>query len=561
MAMSLATAMIGAQGRSFTPVTDAMLRNPAPSDWLYWRGTGASQGHSPLTQIDTTNVGQLQLAWSWQMEAGSQQAAPIVYAGVMYLPNPSGIVQALDAATGDLLWEYRHSNPKGSRPGAAVRGLAIYDDKVYLTTLDARIVALAAVDGRVIWSTQVADPAKGFTFTAGAIAAKGKIVAGLQGCDRFYNDSKCAVVALDAKTGKEAWRLRTIAMPSEPGGDSWGNLEPMYRAGTDMWISGSYDPELNLVYWSTSQAKPWTQAARGTDGDALYSNSTLAINPDTGTLVWYHQNLPADTMDMDEVFENILVDDGPKRSVFKMGKLGVLWEVERRTGSFLRATDLGYQNSVNVNRETGKVTFRPNMIPKLNEEFDMCPSFSGVKSWRAMSYSPQTKAFYIPAQLTCQKVVFVDVKKVEGGGGAGQGRRDNYHHPASGENLGEFIAMDTTGKVLWKKRQRATFNTAALTTAGGLAFVGDWNRFINAYDAKTGRLLWQTRAPTSPQGFPISYAVNGRQYIAVPVGVGALSWGTDIPLRLTPEIKRPATGNSIMVFALPHTSVARFGDR
>ena len=551
LAALLAIAVSGAQGRAVTPVTDAMLANPSPSDWLSWRGTGASQGYSPLSQVNRTNVGQLQLAWSWQMEPGSQQATPLVHAGIMYLPNPSGIVQALDAATGDLLWEYRYVAPKGRRPGAAVRGLALYGDRVYLTTVDAKIVAITASDGTLAWETQVADPAKGFSFTAGAIAAKGKIIAGLQGCDRFYEAPKCALVALDAATGKEAWRLTTVAMPGTPGGDSWGPIEPMFRAGTDMWISGSYDPALNLVYWSTSQAKPWTQAARGTDGAALYSNSTLAINPDTGKLVWYYQNLPADTMDMDEVFENVLVDDGPRQSVFKMGKLGILWEVERRTGKFLRATDLGYQNSVNVHPETGKVTFRAGMIPRLNEEFDMCPSFGGVKSWRAMAYSPETKAFYIPAQLTCQKVVFVDVKKVEGGGGAGQGRRDNYHHPESGDNLGEFIAMDISGKVIWKKRQRAAFNTAVLTTAGGLAFVGDWNRYINAYDVKSGDLLWQTRAPTSPQGFPISYAVAGRQYIAVPVGVGALSWGTDIPLKLTPEIRRPGIGNSIMVFALP----------
>lgn len=551
IAAMLATAVSGAQGRAITPVTDAMLHNPSPSDWLAWRGTGASLGFSPLTQINRANVGQLQLAWSWQMEPGSQQATPLVHAGIMYLPNPSGIVQALDAATGDLLWEYRHMAPKGMRPGSAVRGLALYGDRVYLTTVDAKIVAIRASDGTVAWETQVADPAKGFSFTAGAIAAKGRIIAGLQGCDRFHDAPKCAVVALDAVTGKEAWRLATVAMPGEPGGDSWGTVEPMFRAGTDMWISGSYDPALNLVYWSTSQAKPWTQAARGTDGAALYSNSTLAIDPDSGKLVWHYQNLPADTLDMDEVFENILVDDGPRRSVFKMGKLGILWEVERRTGKFLRATDLGYQNSVIVHPETGKVSFRPGMVPKLNEEFDMCPSFGGVKSWRAMAYSPGTKAFYIPAQLTCQKVVFVDVKKVPGGGGAGQGRRDNYHHPQSNDNLGEFIAMDINGKILWKKRQRATFNTAALTTAGGLAFVGDWNRYINAYDVATGDLLWQTRAPTSPQGFPISYAVAGRQYIAMPVGVGALSWGTDIPLKLTPEIKRPGIGNSIMVFALP----------
>jgi alcohol dehydrogenase (cytochrome c) len=169
-----------------------------------------------------------------------------------------------------------------------------------------------------------------------------------------------------------------------------------------------------------------------------------------------------------------------------------------------------------------------------------------------MAYHPQTRAFYVPLQLTCEKGSFVDVNKVEGGGGLGQGRRDNYHHPESGGNLGMFAAMEAaTGRILWMQRQRASFNSAALTTGGGLAFVGDWNRFINAYDVASGKLLWQNRLTMSPQGFPVTYSVAGRQYIAVPVGGGAASWGTTIPILLSPEIKRPGSGNALFVFALP----------
>jgi alcohol dehydrogenase (cytochrome c) len=318
-----------------------------------------------------------------------------------------------------------------------------------------------------------------------------------------------------------------------------------------MWITGSYDAANNLILWGVSQAKPWARAARGTDGDALYSNSTLALDPDTGKLVWYYQYLPGETQDMDEVFERILVDHNGRSSVFSMGKLGILWEVDRKSGRFVNATDLGYQNILDVDSNTGKVTYRPGMIPELEKVIDFCPSFGGVKSLRAMAYHPATQAFYIPALLTCQRSVFTAPERVEGSGGSGGGMRENYHHPASGGNLGEFIAMDTTGKILWKHRQRAPFNSAALTTAGGLVFVGDWNRYINAYDVATGELLWQTRASTSPQGFPITYAVEGRQYVAMPVGVGAASWGTAIPIALIPEIKRPNTGNALFVFALP----------
>ena len=554
--VALTALIVAAQRRDVRPVTDDMLRNPSPDDWLHWRRTSDGSGYSPLNQINRGTVAQLQLAWAWSMEPGNQQATPIVHDGVMYLPSPGGIVHALDAATGDLLWEYRHETAEGQRRQSAVRGLSIYDDKIFLNAPDARIVALDARTGHVVWNVQVADPKKGFSYSTGSLIVRGKVISGLQGCGRFY-DEKCAITAYDARTGKELWRTLTIAMPGDPGEASWGDVAPIFRAGADMWITGSYDPETNLIYWGVTQAKPWTRAARGSDGDALYSNSTLALDPTTGRIVWYYQHIPGETQDMDDNFENILVDIGERKSLFKMGKLGILWELDRRTGKFVHATDLGYQNILRVDPQTGKVTYRPGMIPKLNEEIDFCPSFSGVKSWRAMAYHPETRAFYIPANLTCQKTVFVDVEKVEGGGGVGQGKRDNYHHPASGGNLGEFIAMDTSGRILWKHRQRAPFNSAALTTGGGLVFVGDWNRYINAYDVKSGELLWQTRAATSPQGFPITYAVRDRQYVAIPVGVGAASWGTQIPLALIPEIRRPNSGNAIMVFALPQGTPPR----
>lgn len=545
---------LAAQNRAFTPVTDEMLRQPPAADWLHWRRTSDGWGYSPLDQINRTNVGQLQMVWGWSMEPGNQQATPIVHDGLMFLPGPGGVVDALDAASGDLIWQYRHELPEGlRRSGSAVRGLSIYGNKVFLNTADARIVALDALTGKVVWNTQVADPMKGFSYSAGSLIARGKVISGLQGCSRFY-DEKCSVTAHDAETGKEVWRVATIAKPGEPGGDTWGEVPGMFRAGGDMWITGSYDPNLNLIYWGVTQAKPWTRAARGTDGDALYTNSTLALDPETGKIVWYHQFLPGETQDMDDNFEAILVDEGGRQSLFRMGKLGILWQIDRRTGAFVNATDLGYQNIVELNPATGKVSYRPGKIPKLNEEIEFCPSFGGVKSWRSMAYHPETRMFYIPVELTCQKVVFLDVKKVEGGGGAGQGMRENTHHPASGGNLGEFIAMDTSGTVRWKHRQRAPFNSAALTTGGGLVFIGDWNRYMYAYDVKTGEKLWETRATTSPQGFPITYSVRGRQYLAVPIGVGSASWGDTIPTLLAPDLKRPESGNAIMVYALPETT-------
>ncbi|OFW02722.1 MAG: hypothetical protein A3I61_02770 [Acidobacteria bacterium RIFCSPLOWO2_02_FULL_68_18] len=546
----------GPPGRSFTPVTDATLRSPGPNDWLHWRRTLDGWGYSPLNQITRENVGQLQLAWSWAMRPGSNQVTPLVYDGVMYLANPGSGVQALDAATGDLIWEYEREYPAGPGQGGGdgvgrpMRSIAIWDDKIYVNTADAHIVALDARTGKAAWDTTVADARKGYTYTSGPIVVNGRVVSGMTGCSR-YKDDVCFISAHDGRTGTELWRTSTIARPGEPGGDTWGDLPLVFRAGGDAWIPGSYDPATNLIYWGTAQAKPWARAARGTDGDALYTNSTLAIDPDTGKIVWYYQHIPGESHDMDEVFENILVDAGGRQSLFKMGKIGVLWELDRRKGTFLNAFDLGYQTLFDIDRQAGKVSYRPGMIQQLDAEIEWCPSTAGFKSWRAMAYHPQTQTFYVPLNLTCERGTFRAVERVEGRGGTGAVRRINQFHPESPSQLGEFVAMTREGRVRWRQRVRTPFNTAALATGGGLAFAGDWDRHFYAYDVQDGTLLWRTRTPTSVQGFPVTYAIGGRQFVAVPSGSGGGSWTSLVPVELTPEIRRPAGGNSILVFALP----------
>ncbi len=554
--------LLFAQVKEFRPVTETMLRNPAPGDWLNWRRTDNAWGYSPLDQINRQNVTQLQLAWSWAMDdTGANEATPLVYDGIMYLPNPRGVIQALDAATGDLIWQYRPAAAKAAEGSDASRGIqrniAIFGDKIFATTGDAHIIAVDARTGKLAWDTKVANSELGYGYTSGPIVVRGKVIAGMSGCTR-YKEDVCFISGHDAATGKEVWRTSTIARPGEPGGDTWGDLPLTFRAGGDAWIPGSYDPETNLVYWATAQAKPWARVARGTDGDALYTNSTLALDPDTGKMKWYYQHLPGETQDMDEVFESILVDAGGRKSLFKMGKLGILWQLDRTNGQFIHATDLGYQTIVQVNAQTGKVTYLPGKIPQLGVELEMCPSTAGFKSWRAMSYNPQTRAFYIPMNLNCEKGTFGPVEKVVGKGGTGPVQRADYKHPESGGNLGEFLAMDSqTGKVLWRQRTPSPSNTAALSTAGGVVFGGDWDRHMYAYDATAGKILWQTRLPTSAQGFPITYLAKGKQYVAMPTGLGGGSWSTLIPLELAPEIKRPNSGNGIFVFALGNSEQKR----
>ena len=545
-----------AQDRGFRMVTDAMLQDPDPTDWLNWRRTLDGWGYSPLDEITTDNVQQLQLVWSWGMAEGSQQTTPLVHDGVMYLANPGGIVQALDAASGELLWEYRrgeqaeYQNAGGPGPGRMHRNIAIYQDKIYLNTSDAHIVAIDAQSGEERWSTDVGGGV-GYQYSSGSIVADGHVVSGLTGCGQ-YRDDTCYIVALDAESGREAWRTSTIARPGEAGGDSWGDLPVMFRAGSDAWIPGSYDAKSRTIFFGTAQAKPWARAVRGTDGDALYTNSTLALDPVTGALKWYYQHLPGETHDMDEVFERIVVDVDDGRSVFSMGKIGVLWDLDVETGRLKAAHDLGYQTLVDIDPSTGAVAYRDDMIPKIGEEIFWCPSTSGFKSWRAMSYHPDTEAFYIPITLNCETAVFGPVEKRPGGGGTGPVRRTNHLHPDSPEHLGEFLAMSVrTGEVLWRHRVRTPINSAALTTGGGLAIAGDWDRFLYAYDAADGEVLWQTRLPTSVQGYPITYAAGGKQYLAVPVGSGGGSWTSSIPAQLTPEKRRPVGANGIFVFALP----------
>ena len=265
---------------------------------------------------------------------------------------------------------------------------------------------------------------------------------------------------------------------------------------------------------------------------------------------WYFQHLPGESHDMDEVFERVLVDVDGRPSVFTMGKLGIMWQLDRETGQFIQATDLGYQNIVDIDPTTGRMSFRPGMTPQLDVELEFCPSHSGLKSWRAMAYSPETEAFYIPLTLNCQRSIYSDVEWREGGGGNGMVGRRNFLHPDSGGNLGEFVAMDVSGEILWSHRQRTPYISAALTTAGGVVFVGTFDRQAYAYDVKTGEQLWEIRLPTSVQGFPITYAVNGKQYVAIPTGIGGGSW-TTIPRELTPEVRRPNAGNGLFVFALP----------
>ncbi len=536
----------------FRPVSEALLTAPPDSAWLSWRRTRDGQGYSPLKQINRRNVDQLRLVWAVAMRDGSNQGTPLVHDGIMYLTHPGNIVQALRADTGDVIWEYRYRYPEGSRTlGGPVRNIAIYEDKLFLATYDAALVAIDARTGEQVWRTPKANYEDAYTHTAGPIIGDGVVLSGLNGCELFTPDG-CFVTGHDPDTGEELWRTSTIALPGDANNESWGDIPSELRGGGDTWIAGSYDADLNLFFIGTSQAKPWVAASRGMSAEdaALYTNSTLALDPRTGKIVWYFQHTPGETIDMETGLERVLVNvDGNKR-LYTIGKDGILWQLDAATGNFVSLAETMEQDIyAAVDTKGGKLRYRDDIVAAgIGDEIHACPGIYGGHNWQASAYSPEVRSLIIPLHQLCSVLTGRSVELAPGAGGYGGDSR-TFPMPESNGQLGRLVAWDLERMTeRWSTEQRSLFLTGVLTTGGGLAFVGDLDRRFSAYDVRDGRRLWQTRLAAPLHGFPISYAVNGKQYVAVPTGIGVFR---ALTANLFPEIHQPVNGQALYVFALP----------
>lgn len=538
--------------KSYDPVTDEMLKHPKDADWLMYRRNYQGWSHSPLSQVNAGNAKNLQLHWSWAMnEGGASQVTPIVHDGIMFLSNTANTVQALDAKTGDLIWENR-IGPAPTRAYGATRALAVYGDKILVPTTDAKLYGLDAKTGKIVWSSVIENGAEGFSNTGGAIAIKGKVLVGLTYCNR-YMTKHCFISAYDVNTGKVAWRFKTIALAGEPGGDTWNNLPDNFRQGAETWIAGTYDPDSNTTYWGTAQSKPWMRPSRGSaGGSTLYANSTLALDPDTGTLKWYFSHAPGENFDLDEVFERVLVDHGDSKDLLTIGKVGILWKLNRITGKYEDSAQTVFQNVFDkIDPKTGEPTYRKDILnSKVGDWLSSCPGPAGGHDWPATSYDPKADLMVIPLHQSCVMMRAEPMEKKLGVGG-NAGSQLLFEMPGTDGNLGKLAAYNTrTMKPVWSFQQKSPFLTSVLTTGGGVGFVGDYDRRVRAFETATGKTLWKTRLPTGAQGHIISYAVDGKQYIAVEAGLGGGS-PQGKPATLLPDVRRPNNGHGIFVFALP----------
>ena len=561
VAVGMITSSVVAQVDDFAPVTRETLLNPSPDDWLMYSRTYDNQRFSPLNQINRQNVGDLQLSWVRGMSPGIHQNIPLVRGGVMYVGNPGGI-QALDATNGDLIWDYRRGSDSVRRAG---RTFSIYEDLVIYAAPDNFIVGVDARTGKLRWEHEA-----GFS-SSGAKIIDGKVMAGMGNCAPHRD----CIMALDALTGKELWRFYTTPAPEEPGDETWGKTPSESRTATPWGLPGAYDSVRNVVYWGIANPEPFARLQRIGFFDAaprssptdLYSNSTVALDSDTGKLVWYYQHLPGDDWDLDHAQERILLrtafDPDPgavkwinpriprgqdRDMLVSVSEGGGIW-VNDRDGQFLWATPFPYDvpefHISHIDVETGKTYINMDKVFKKDGDRSVVCFFNTKGHW-PMAYHPGKNSLYVPYNDSCLDMTL----RIDN---PSQYHSERFGIPRPGSDPEKFMGLAkvdmTTGQVERLHEQRFPGNGAMLVTAGDVFFWGDMDRRFRAFDADTGQILWERILGGIIQMSTISYAVDGKQYIAVLTGDSAS--GTTGLLPQVPDLNPPRGHNAVYVFSLP----------
>ena len=522
------TAAPGAAAAAFSPVTWERLLNAAeePQNWLMYSGTFDSQRHSRLEQVHTRNVAELELKWAYQIpEIDRAETTPLVVDGVMFVTEAPSNVVALDAATGGRYWRYEHELPDDLRIccGRNNRGVAILGETLYMSTLDAHLVAIDARTGNLVWNREVADHRAGYSKTAAPLIVRDQVVTGIAGGEygiRGFLDS------YDAETGAQEWRAWTIPGPDHPDNRTWSG-DSWRTGGSPTWITGSYDPDLDLVYWGTGNPGPdWNGDVRL--GDNLYADSALALDGETGDLKWYFQFTPHDVHDWDAIQIPILGDimyEGEMRKVMMWANRNAFYyTLDRETGEFLVGTPFAQQTWAEGLDENGRPIRVPNTAPT-PEGVVVSPPIGGGTNWWSPAYSPRTGLFYVNAfdgeqEYFTREEEYVEGETYMGGGGNNVLPIDHYQ---------SYIrAIDpATGNIRWEYPIAPRSTSGLLSTEGDLVFGGTVDGWFFALDALTGEELWHINVGSRVHSGPMAYAVDGRQYVAVAAGNVVFSFGLD----------------------------------
>jgi alcohol dehydrogenase (cytochrome c) len=514
--------------QNYKNVTTARLRKPEDDDWLMIRRTWDGQGYSPLDQITPSNVSNLRPAWVFSTGVNSgHESAALVNNGVMFVSTPGNQVLAIDAKTGLLLWRYRRRLPDDvvlMHPTS--RGVALYGDKVYFCAGDAVLVAIDAKTGKEVWSTKTAVNKDGYYMSLAPQVADGRILIGTSGGEWGIRGF---IAAFDPESGKELWRTFTVPAPGEVGSESWPKGDQWKTGGGPIWVTGNYDPETNLAYWGVGNGGPWMGDQR--PGDNLYTSSTIAIDVSTGTIKGHHQYHPNDSWDWDEVSPPILVDykRGGKtiKGLIDVARDGYLWFLERASGqiNYVEGKPYVHQDVFkSLDPKTGRPDVDPEHKPGTGKTVSYCPSVWGGKNWPPAAFSPKTRLLYIPAnENLCTTSSGVQTEYEAGR--IYMGARTILTAVPGADHFGEVQAWNVdTGERAWTHNYTESPNWGPmLATGGGLVFSGGTNdRKFHAFDAATGKLLWEFPTNSGILGQPTSFSIDGKQYISVESG-----WGVD----------------------------------